>query len=422
MVEPSQARHLLFLAHCVPYPPDKGDRVRAYHQILALAPHFRITLAAFTRSEADAEAAEHLRRWCSQIILAPAHRKIALARGAMSFAAGHSVTEGYFHSRRMKRVLREQAHFDPFDVAVGYSSGVLETLLAVPARARVMDLVDVDSAKWAAYARGAKRPMRWVYAREGRCVQQLERRAVVHCDAVAVVTDDEAGLISGGDKVHVVGNGVDFEHFQPASSAASAEPQLVFTGSMDYRPNVEGVCWFAHNVWPALHEQNPELSFQIVGRNPAAAVRQLGAMPGVTVTGAVPDIRPYLAEATVAIAPLKIGRGVQNKVLEAMAMGRAVVASPEALVGLDVAEGTDILSAATPAQWRRRIQQLLADPDQRAVLERNARACVQYRYSWSARLHPLVALCRRMAAYGAEPVSPAAVASMPTSAALTGAP
>jgi sugar transferase (PEP-CTERM/EpsH1 system associated) len=400
MPEPVDRKHLLFLAHCVPFPPDKGDRVRAYHQILELSRHFRISLAAFTRSDADEAAAERLRPWCQQIILAPAHRKRGLVRGALSFAAGRSVTEGYFHHGPMRRKLIEQGRIDPFDVAVGYSSGVLELLLAAPARGRVMDLVDVDSAKWRAYARGARWPWRPLYAREADRVARLERRAVDACDAVAVVTADEAELVDPA-RAHVVGNGVDWEHFQPSPPPAGP-PTLAFTGSMDYRPNVEGVCWFARHVWPGLRAERTDLRWRIVGRNPVAAVRQLGALPGVEVVGAVPDIRPYLAEATVAIAPLRIARGVQNKVLEAMAMGRAVVASDEALTGLEVVEGSEVLAATTPAQWREQIEAVLDDPPLRAVLQRNARACVQNRYSWSARLHPLVSLCRRLAAAPAD--------------------
>ncbi len=392
----ARMKRLLYIAHRVPYPPDKGERVRAYHEIRALAEAFHVTLAALAHTRADETAARELTPWCEEILVERAGGLRGLVRGAWSLLTGGSVTTGYFRSRRLARRLREA---EAFDVAVGYASSVLPYLLAAPAASRVMDLVDTDSAKWASYARCDRWPKRVLYRAEARGVRALERRALETCDAVLLASEAEVAALGMSDpKLRAVANGVDTEYFTPPEAEADGPPSLVFTGSMDYRPNVEAVTWFAKEAWPALREAVPELRFVIVGRDPAPAVRRLAETLGITVTGSVPDVRPYLASATAVVAPLGIARGVQNKVLEAMAMGRAVVASSGALEGLDVAVGEEALRADTPPEWRVAITGLLDDAARRRALGAAARGRVESDSSWPARMAPLVDLCRRLAA------------------------
>ena len=391
-------KRLLFMAHRVPYPPDKGERVRAFHEIRVLSEHFRVTLAALSHNRADDQSAGALNQWCEKVITAKAGGGLGLIRGGISLLGSRGITEGYFRTRRLERLLAEESRREPFDLVVAYCSSMLPYLLALSAPARVMDLVDVDSAKWAAYAGSAGWPRSWLYRKEAKAVSALEQTAVDRCDAVIVVSPAEARVIgSQGDKVVAIGNGVDTEYFKPAGTNGDAgPPALVFTGTMDYRPNVDGVCWFVREVWPRLKKRLPGLILQIVGRDPTAEVRKLARQPGVAVTGSVPDVRPYLASAVAAICPLRIARGIQNKVLEAMAMGRAVIASPEALEGLELRIGTDVLQAATPDEWEGHVAALLDKPSFREGLESAARKCTVERYSWEARLAPLVSLCRRL--------------------------
>ena len=393
-------KRLLMVVHRLPYPPDKGERVRAFHELKALSAHFRITLAALRLGPADPAAREALASWCESVLVAPAGGWLGLLRGGLGLLAGRSVTEGYFRSGRLTRRVVAEAQAGPFDLVLAYSSAVLPLALAAAAPITVMDLVDVDSAKWVSYAERARWPMRWIYAREARGVQALERRAVEQCQAVLLVSEAEVRALGlASEKLLAVSNGVDTEYFSPMESdEAAAPPSLVFTGTMDYRPNIEGVSWFVAEVWPDVRRQLDRATFTIVGRDPTPAVRRLAETPGVIVTGSVSDVRPYLGRATLAVAPLWIARGVQNKVLEAMAMARSVVGTPAALEGLDVTPGRDVLQAESVAQWRRAILDLCGDPSQRAALGRAARQCVVERYSWAARMKPLVDLCLKATA------------------------
>jgi len=392
-------KRMLFIAHRMPYPPDKGERVRAFHELKALSRHFRITLASLACGDPDACAAAELRECCEKVITGSAGGNLGLLRGALSLCAGNSVTEGYFRDRGLLRTLLEETQREPFDLVFAYSSSTLPYALTVPARARVMDLVDIDSAKWTGYAQAAWWPKSILYRMEARGVGALERRAVEKCDAVLLVSEAEvAALRLTSGKVTAIGNGVDTDFFKPDGSVPQQATALVFTGTMDYRPNVEGVCWFVREVWPELKRRAPQLTFTIVGRDPSRAVRELAEAPGVKVTGSVPDVRPYLAAATAAVAPLRIARGIQNKILEAMACGRAVVASSQAIEGLDVRIGEEVLRADSADEWQTCILDLLSNESRRRSLAHAARARVVADYSWDSRMAPLVSICDRLAA------------------------
>jgi len=421
--ETDDMRRLLYVAHRVPYPPDKGERVRAFHEITALCSHFEITLAALAHDPSDARAAECLREWCPEIILAPAGGALGRLRAAASMLAGRSATEGFFHSPRLGRQLARRAAGEPFDIAFAYCSSVLPACLRVKAKAHVIDLVDADSRKWLAYAGDSRWPVNRLYRSEARAVGGLERQAVERCQAVFITSQAEIEALGpGAESPHVlaVGNGVDTDYFCPDPSLPAPDPQspcLVFTGWMNYRPNVDGVCWFVREVMPPLRQRLGGLTFRIVGRNPAPKVMQLAQCPGVVVTGSVPDVRPYLAAATAAVVPLRIARGVQNKVLDAMAMGRPVVASSAALAGLDLTDGQEALRADSPDEWIEHILALArpASADMPSQLGARARQCVVARYNWAQRLKPMVDVCLKLAG-GLEPVSQDAACSHPADA------
>lgn len=258
----------------------------------------------------------------------------------------------------------------------------------------IMDFVDVDSAKFAAYGEEARGPMRFVYAREARKLLAFETAVASRADASLFVSEAEAALFrrqSAAARVRAVANGIDSGFFDPAADfprltteQRGEGPLLLFTGQMDYRPNVDAVRWFAAEVLPLL----PTARFVIAGRNPAPEVRALSG-PRVTVTGAVDDMRSWLAGADVVVAPLQIARGVQNKVLEAMAMERPVVASPAAFEGIEAQAGRHLLVADGAGAFAQAIADLLTDRARARRLGQAARQLVASTYRWEARLAPL---------------------------------
>jgi polysaccharide biosynthesis protein PslH len=263
----------------------------------------------------------------------------------------------------------------------------------VPVR-HVMDLVDVDSLKWESYACNSWPPMKWVYAAEARRLRQIEAGRLDHFDAVTVVSQNEAAAYrqSVGDHpgLMAIPNGVDLEYFAPLPDAPSKT--IVFVGVLNYRPNSEGITWFVRHVMPLLRQRVPDIHLQIVGRHPTPAITELGRQPGVEVVGSVPDVREYLRDAAAVIAPLRIARGIQNKVLEAMAAERAIVCSPGAAQGLDATPGLHLLVADAPEQWVTHLEKLLNDGAARRQMAAAARAYVQEHHSWEKCLQPMLGL------------------------------
>jgi sugar transferase (PEP-CTERM/EpsH1 system associated) len=259
----------------------------------------------------------------------------------------------------------------------------------------VMDFVDMDSAKFADYAKDAHGPSRWMMAREAKLLQAFEHDIAKRADASLFVSAAEADLFrraTGAKRVHAIENGIDTDVFDPAASferIATEGDLIVFTGQMDYRPNIEAVTWFANDILPLIRAEHPQVRFAIVGRAPSETVKALASRPGVTVTGEVADVRGWLAAAVV-VAPLKLARGIQNKVLEAMAMARPVVASTPAAEGIDHA-GT-IRVGTTAVEIAHATSLLLADRQAAVTIGAAARAQVQRRYSWPACLAPLDAM------------------------------
>ncbi len=262
-----------------------------------------------------------------------------------------------------------------------------------------MDFVDVDSAKFATYAAQDKRqPLHWVHAREADRLGAYEAEVAARVDASLFVSAAEAKLFGArsglaGDRVRAVENGIDTDRFDPSlayDAVGQGEgPLAVFTGQMDYRPNIDAVRWFAHDILPLIRRDHAAARFAIVGRAPTDEVRALAALPGVIVTGEVPDVRPWLAAADAVVAPLLLARGIQNKLLEAMAMARPVVASAAAAEGIDAAPGEHLLVADTAAGIAEAVSALFDDPARATAMGAAARARMIARYGWEARLAPL---------------------------------
>jgi sugar transferase (PEP-CTERM/EpsH1 system associated) len=383
---------LLHLAHRVPYPPDKGDRIRTYHTLARLAKKARVWLACLADEPVSAEADAALRAVAERVAVVPAGGRLRWLRGASSLALGGSATAGLFRSRALQRVLDRWSAEVRFDVCLASSSGMVPyqrrgRLREVPA---VVDLVDVDSQKWLDYAAASGPPRSWLYRLEARRLRKLEQGLPAWSRGVVLTTPAEVALyerFAGAGTARAVANGVDLNYFRPAP--LPVESSCVFVGALDYRPNVDGILWFCNGVWPRIQERRGDARLYVVGRNPVPAVRQLARVAGVEVVGSVPDVRPWVERAAVAVVPLRIARGVQNKVLEAMAMSRAVVASPTSLQGVSAEPGRDLMVASTPDEWEGALFGLWDDPGRRERIGRAARVFVEARHDWGRCLEPL---------------------------------
>lgn len=394
----------LFLAHRIPYPPDRGDKIRSWHLLKHLAARGRVHLACFADDEADLAHLPALREAlggrlgeaCVEI-----RRTSRPAAGLRALIERKPVSLTLFDSSELRRFVNAIVAKPEVDTIFAFS-GQMAQFVPEGARQRfLMDFGDVDSAKFADYAsRGG--PLAWVHRREAARLAAFERATAARADFSLFVSEAEAGLfrtrVAPPDAdVRSVQNGVDLRYYDPAARVEKADaphPLIVFTGQMDYAPNIDAVDWFAREVMPLI----PAATFAIVGRKPPKAVRRL-ASDRVIVTGAVEDVRSWLLAADIVVAPLRIARGIQNKVLEAMAMGRPVVASPAAYEGVDAVVGRDLLVAESRVAQAEAILNLLEDKEAAAAMGAAARCRVEDVYPWDARLAPLDSLLG-LARYG----------------------
>lgn len=392
---------LLFLAHRIPYPPDKGDKIRSWHMLRHLAKNWRVHVGAFVDDPADWAHAEVLKGLCADVCLRPLNSRAGKLRSLVGLATGRALTLPYYQDAELERWVRAKLDGGVRAVVV-YSSAMAQFVMHAQGARRIMDFVDIDSDKWRQYAPTKFRPLSWLYAREGRKLLEWERQVARDFDASLFVSEAEARDFRrlAPESAHKVGyfnNGVDTEYFSPDhvfdSPIPTGGPSLVFTGAMDYWPNVDAVLWFAREVLPLIRKAVPEVRFLIVGSRPGAAVQGL-AGSGVEVTGRVPDVRPYLAHAAMVVAPLRIARGIQNKVLEGMAMGKAVVATPQALEGISAQVGAEVLVAEDAGAQAETVLRLLREPGTAGSVGAAARRRVAADYTWAPNLARLDALLR----------------------------
>jgi sugar transferase (PEP-CTERM/EpsH1 system associated) len=388
----SPKKKLLFLAHRAPYPPNRGDRIRTYHLLRHLAQEYQVYLGALLDEPLDDAGQAILRELTAEMALVPLGKRSRWLRAAWSLTSGRTATEGLFESPELRRQVRTWAGRIDFDAVFAFCSSMapyafVPELVDVPL---IVDLIDVDSQKWFDYADQAGGLKRQLFALEGHRVRELERRIVDRAQAVTLVSHAEADLFRRhcpNDKTHAVMNGVDLDYFRPDFPVQQPRPnQCVFVGVLDYRANVESLVWFCREVWPLVRRQKPDAVFAIVGKNPVPAIRQLATQPGIRLVGEVPDVRPYIAESRFSVAPLLVARGIQNKVLEAMAMATPVVASPQALEGLLAQPPRDLLVARGASEWLTAIDQLFAPSSAAADIGQAARRFTERTHRWDTTL------------------------------------
>ena len=381
---------ILYLCHKTPYPPDKGEKIRAYHQIVHLARRHEVHLVTFGEHPSDPAHAEALRRICATVEVVDRPRAAVPRAALWALLSGRSLSVAAYESAAFRTAVKARCLESRPDVVLVYTAVMAPHAESIEAP-RLLDFVDVDSEKWRLYGTWMRPPMSVVYAIEGKRLAAFEERVAATFEGSVLISDTEARLLEArvpGLRVSVISNGVDLDYYRPMDRldghGSSPTPRAVFVGMMDYFPNCDAAAYFAREILPRVRAEQSDFEFHVVGRKPTAAVRALGRLPGVTVTGAVPDVRPYLAQAMIAVAPFRIARGIQNKILEAMASGLPVVGTRLAFQGIHAGEHDGVRAGDDPESFARFVLDLIRDPSLRATCGTAARAYVERHHRWES--------------------------------------
>jgi polysaccharide biosynthesis protein PslH len=378
--------NILYLAHRIPYPPNKGDKIRSFHQVKYLSKKHNVHLACFIDDKEDFRQTDDLAKLCRSLDVVYRGKILAGARYLAALPTHLPLSVSAFRSAEMRKKIQNRMRSTKMDVIIIYSSSMAPYARLDESVPKVIDFVDVDSEKWREYANYKSFPLSWIYRCEAGRLANHEKNVAEQFDHSLFTTEVEANILRSwvpSCSISVAPNGVDLEYFSSSFHAPDQRySNIVFTGAMDYFPNVDAVKYFVQKVLPIVVKAVPSTRFCIVGRNPAKAVRRLARPDKVMVTGAVPDIRPFLRAACVAVAPLRIARGVQNKILEAMAMGIPVVCSKEAGKGVPWTREGGVIVADSPMQYAEEIIKLMTNPDYQRDCSCGARRSVEESSNW----------------------------------------
>ena len=384
-------KEVLFLSHRIPFPPDKGDKIRSWRLLHALLERFDVHLACFIDDKEDLAYRSFLEKRCASTTFVEINPRLQRIASAVGLIKGSALTFEYFGSMKMQRAIATLRN-RPLVAEIVFSSAMapyIETPMGE--RKRIVDFCDADSEKWRQYAQNSGSLVKWVYAREGEMLARAENKIVQWADASFAVTEEEAALFNArrtnDRQVDWWSNGVDIEYFDPSApiETATRHSDVVFTGAMDYRANVEAVTSFVKDVWPLIRKEKSSAQFSIVGARPASEIKTLNGRDGITVTGRVDDVRPWLQNARVSVAPMRVARGIQNKVLEAMSMAKPVVGSSAAFEGIGP-DTTAARKADNASDMAKAILHLLDNKAEADALGREAREFVVQHYGWDQRL------------------------------------
>lgn len=395
-------REILFLSHRIPFPPDRGDKIRSHHLLRRLARLAPVHVGTFADSSEDAAQEVELASIASSYRLVCRSKPLIIS-GAQSLLSGRAIGLHAFYDDALADYVRTTLRERPIGTIVIFS-GQMGQYIPSDFEGRVVaDFVDVDSVKFKEYAAQRQGIAKWAYSREARLMRGEEARIARRAAVSLLISAEEAALFSSRltpqecaeADVRVLRNGIDSDFFDPTGSLPEPAlevldgPRLIFTGQMDYPPNIAAVVRAAERIMPLIREAYPAASFHIVGRNPTDSVKQLDGVNGTRVWGSVDDIRPWLKGADIALIPLEIGRGVQNKVLEAMAMCLPTVLTPAAATGIPATDRTHFLIADSDADLALAVCRLVADKTWAREIGHEARVFVVDRFSWSSALADL---------------------------------
>ncbi|WP_133470507.1 TIGR03087 family PEP-CTERM/XrtA system glycosyltransferase [Paraglaciecola marina] len=391
--------NILFLSHRVPFPPNKGEKIRTFNQLKFLGDsgHNIHVLAPF-EEEQELDFFKTLEQQYCQVAdgVKLSNKLLRLSTGLVK---GKALSVANFYSKNLQQTFDKLVKNKKFDAIVCTASSMAEYIFKShwlaenPCPALLMDFMDLDSDKWRQYSERSTLPMKWVYQRETRLISKFEINIAERFDACFFITNTEKELFNKGapntDNIFAVENGMDTQTFKPALLPIHSEqPVLLFTGVMNYAPNVDAVVWFVENAWSQVLAKWPEAKFYIVGMSPSDKVNNLSKQKGIIVTGFVDDILPYFHQATIFIGPFRIARGVQNKVLQAFACGIPVISTKMGAEGIRCKDKESILLANTPEDFINEIATLTLDKALSQKIAGNALAIIQQHYAWEGVLAP----------------------------------
>ena len=388
---------ILFICHRFPFPPKRGGKIRPFNIIQHLAREHEVHVASLVRSQAEADEGRGLGAHCASHTHARVFDWLQTLRMVARIPTPAPSSFGFFYSGALAAGIRRLLAAQRFDLIFVHCSSVARYVAGVQGVAKILDFGDMDSQKWLEYARYKPLPLNLGYRLEGLKLEAEERRLAGMFDCCTATTRGEwetLKQLAAHCESDWFPNGVDSRFFTPATEGYDPD-SLSFVGRMDYYPNQEGMLEFCQSTWPLILQRRPAMKLTIVGAEPPPAIRALGQIPGVTVTGTVPDVRPYVNRSALMVAPLNIARGTQNKLLEAMASGVPVLTSPVAAAGVDAVAGEHMLVARSPQEYCDAVLRVAGDPAERARLALAGRARMLSHHGWDTSMRRLDGIVER---------------------------
>ncbi len=383
---------IFFACHRFPYPPNRGGKIRPFNIIRHLSQKHEVVVASLAHTQQELDEGDGLKEYCAEIYAEVVPAKVRWLQALQALPSATPSSVAYFGSSRLRRRIKEAASKTSFDAVMVHCAFAAQYGLQVSAKFRLMDFGDMDSGKWLDYSKWRSFPRSWAYYLEGHKLRRYEKQIAAAFDSCTLTTQGELEEFEKlqVDRPHnVIPNGVDGSYFHANGGPAQGKPVVVFVGRMDYYPNIDGVLYFTESIFPAIRAAVPNVEFRIVGSNPTPAVQRLRQIPGVVVTGHVPDVRPFLKDAVVSVAPLRMARGTQNKILESMAIGIPVVSTPAAAKGIQAIPGIHILVAGDPDRFAGQVVEVLKNPQLRLGFSKAGREQVNSAHVWSRSMEVL---------------------------------
>ncbi|HWR17315.1 MAG TPA: TIGR03087 family PEP-CTERM/XrtA system glycosyltransferase [Terriglobales bacterium] len=376
---------ILFICHRFPYPPNRGGKIRPFNMIRHLSQNHEVTVASLAQTQQEHDEGAPLREHCRQVIAEVEPSLDRWRRAVFALPTSTPSSAAYFSSPRLRQRILDCFRRNSFDLVWVHCAFMGQYAEGLNAPFRILDYGDLDASKWLDYAKFKAPPLAWGYGIEAHKLRKYEKHLATRFNQVTVTAQGEKEEFESfgiPTPCTLIPNGVDFSYFQLLPDR-NVKQVIAFLGRMDYFPNVDGVSFFARSVFPFIREKHPAAEFRIVGSNPLPSVKELASIPGISVTGYVPDVRPYVQDAAVSVVPLRIARGTQNKTLECISMGIPVVSSSTAAKGIQARPNEHLLVADTPQQYAQAVSKIFEDPDWAARMAEAGRIHIQKTHNWA---------------------------------------